>query len=92
MSSRELSLPSLAAELGRVGLVPLLSNTVELSLVTKARVSQPGGCESRRAGPATHRLQHLEEWAAFLTGQHSGGLGVGEPAEGHESMRADHIF
>ena len=92
MSSRELSLPSPAAELGRVGLVPPLGNTVELALVTKARVSQPGGCESRRAGPAAHRLQHLEEWAPFLTGQQSGGLGAGEPTEGRDSRSADHIF
>lgn len=92
MSSRELSLLSPAAEIGGVGLVPPIGNTVELALVTKARGSQPGGCESRGAGPATHRPQNLEEWAAFLTGQHSGGLGAGEPTKGHESRKADHIF
>lgn len=72
MSSRELSLPSPAAELGRVGLVPPLGNTVELALVTKARVSQPGGCESRtpcsqllniwKSGPHSLQVNRVEAW------------------------------
>lgn len=43
-----------------------LSNTVELVLMAKARLSQPSGCESGRAGAAPLRLQHLGEWAPYL--------------------------
>lgn len=54
----------------------------EAGTVKKAQVSQPQGCRSGRAGPASYRLQHLGEWASSLTGQHSGAgcMGVGEVA------------
>lgn len=60
--------------------------------MVKARVSQPQGCESGRAGAALCRLQPLGELILPLTGQHSGtgpgGMGVSVPARGHESRRA----
>jgi hypothetical protein len=52
----ELALP---VAFGRADPAPQLANTVELALLVKAWVNQPGGCGSRRAGPAPHRLQHL---------------------------------
>jgi len=70
--------------LGEQGTAPYLGNTVELALIVKTQVSQFQRCESRRAGPAPHRLQHLGEWVPHLweTGQYSragsGGMGVGE--------------
>lgn len=86
------ALALLAIVLGRVDLAPQLGNTVELALVVKAWVNQPCGCESGRAGPTTHRLQHLSR-PLTLTGQHPGagfgGTKAGEQAPWHESRRAD---
>lgn len=60
-----------------------MGNTVE-SLVAKAWVSQPQGCESRRTVPTPHRLQHMGAWDMQLNEKHSGpdseGKGAGEPA------------
>lgn len=66
-----------------------LLSRADMALVEGAQVSSPEGV---RTGPASHRLQHLGEWAPHF-GQHSGagsgGMGVGEPPGGHESRRAD---
>jgi hypothetical protein len=74
--------PSLAEVLKRAGPALHLDNTMELA---KAWVSQPRGCENKRAGPAPCRLKHLGEHTLALTGQHSAaagseGVGVAEPA------------
>jgi hypothetical protein len=44
----------------------LLGNTVEVALMAKIWLSQPKWCESKRANPDLHRLQHLGELALFL--------------------------
>lgn len=65
--------PSLAIALWRAVPASHLGNTVEMVLMAEVRVSQPPGCESRRASPAPYRRQHLGELA-------SGGMEIGELA------------
>ena len=66
----------------RVGPAPLLNNTVELTLMVKAQVSQPQGV---RVGEMSCPLQAaaLVRVGHTLTGQHSGagsgGVDVSEP-------------
>jgi hypothetical protein len=50
--------PSLQAAFRRSGPGPSSDSTVELALMAKASVSQPQGCESRRAGPAPCWLKY----------------------------------
>ena len=67
--------PSLATALERAGPAPLLSNTVELTLM----VSQPQECES---WPSPLPAAALEPHASpeQHSGADSGGVGAGEPA------------
>ena len=76
MSRRASPAPSLAGALWRESSAPDLSNTVELTLMVKAQVSQPQGV---RVGEMSCPLQAaaLVRVGHTLTGQHSGaGSGV----------------
>lgn len=48
----------------RVDPRPNLGSTVKMALMKKGQVSRLWGCESRRAIPASHDLQHLREHAS----------------------------
>lgn len=64
--SGELSLPLPSCSIWESGPAPRLGNTVELVLMVKALVSQPQGCENRRAVLVPPQLQHLGDWVLHL--------------------------
>jgi hypothetical protein len=69
----------MAAALRRVGPTHGLGRTIELSLIAKAQVTQPGQCEPE-SWPSPFQAVGLGEWSLSKTEQHngaeSGGIGV----------------
>lgn len=65
MKTTEPTFPTHAITLRRVCPAPRLSNTVELALMVKARVSQPQGHKGVRAGMLAQCLTgSILDWAA----------------------------